>query len=163
MLKPPIYLVVKTVEYFWVPAREQEYGNILVQVPKETTRIQTCFRHTDPEVKPDIDVPQHLVNVFYEDWMHDWNWRDGVLAYGSRVSDGGVWIRCEYESPRFTVAHWHEGEALYPRPYKTLAAAKAQVSRHARSYRVFGYRAIDNLTGEAWKCNYKTMALEKVS
>ncbi len=137
-----------TVDYYWVPNRVEQYTVPRVAIRTEPKRVQTCYFHTDHEVKPDIPNPQHRVNVFYEDHVHDWNWKNGELHYASRVMDGGVWIRCEFEAPRYQVyTAGVPGHAYY---FKTLAAAKADVTRRGRKYRSFGLRASDRMTDEVW-------------
>lgn len=41
-------------------------------------------------------VPRHNVNAFVEDEMHDWNIRNEVFRYASRVSEGSVWLLLEF-------------------------------------------------------------------
>ena len=41
-------------------------------------------------------VPQHHVNAFLEDYVHDWNWHSGKFVYFSRVARDRVWILVEY-------------------------------------------------------------------
>lgn len=69
----------------------------------EPTRVWTLVTHTDPAKPPALPfVPQHNVNAFFEDYVHDWNMSiDGKsLRYGSRVTEGGCWLLLEYLPPR---------------------------------------------------------------
>ena len=54
----------------------------------------------DPETVPAIsndDELFHNRDVFYEDHIHDWMWKNGKLHYYSRVSPGGGhWVLLEY-------------------------------------------------------------------
>lgn len=61
------------------------------------TRIWTAFRNVDPGVPPQLPfAPHHGVNAFLEDKVHDWQWRNGVLHYYSRVADRPVWLLIEF-------------------------------------------------------------------
>lgn len=80
---------------YWVPESRR------VELPgKErtaaNTRIWTLYMHSDSNVTPELPyTPQHHVNAFLEDYVHDWNHQNGTLRYGSRASEGKVWILVE--------------------------------------------------------------------
>lgn len=62
-------------------------------------RLWTLYQCTDPQVHPVLPfVPQHNVNAFLEDHMHDWILHRGKLKYFSRVvgPGEGVWLLLEY-------------------------------------------------------------------
>jgi hypothetical protein len=52
----------------------------------------------DPERPPALPiVPQHLMNAFLEERMHDWTWANSELRYFSRVAEHSVWILVEFD------------------------------------------------------------------
>lgn len=120
-----------------------------MSIPTEPTRIQTCYLHRDPTVKPDIQDPHHHVNVFYEDRIHDWTWIRGELKYSSRAMEGGCWIRCEFEVSRYQVKTEGFPDSGYS--FKSFGAAKAEVTRQARKSHVLSLRAYDMTTGEVFR------------
>lgn len=67
-----------------------------IPVDEKPKRLWTLF--ASPEAQPTLPiVPIHHHNAFLEDYLHDWNWRNGELRYGSRVTSGRVWLLLEYE------------------------------------------------------------------
>lgn len=59
-------------------------------------RIWTLIQRGE-ETTPVLPIkPQHNVNAFLEDPMHDWVVRNGELHYASRVAGGPVWILLEF-------------------------------------------------------------------
>ncbi|MFA5186542.1 MAG: hypothetical protein WC551_08720 [Patescibacteria group bacterium] len=65
-------------------------------VERKPDRVWTLY--CNPAAPPNLPFePQHNVNAFYEDYMHDWNWRAGQFRYYSRVADRPVWVLLEYE------------------------------------------------------------------
>ena len=72
-----------------------------ISVPKKPDRVWTLFRPPEgwPEEGPRLPiVPVHHHNAFLEDYVHDWNWRDGIMRYYSRVTIGRVWLLLEYKT-----------------------------------------------------------------
>jgi hypothetical protein len=66
----------------------------------EPNRVWTAVYNHDENKPPDLPcTPVHGYGWFAEDYMHDWNWRKGMLDYSSRVSDGPVWVLLEYTAP----------------------------------------------------------------
>jgi len=66
-----------------------------VPVGGKPKRVWTLFH--EGEQPPELPVvPQHNVNAFLEDHIHDWDWRGGTLRYYSRVAKDSVWILCEF-------------------------------------------------------------------
>lgn len=61
--------------------------------------VWTLFRDTDENAPPALPIlPQHKVNAFMEDRVHDWTTtRDGLFKYFSRVTDEPVWVLLEYD------------------------------------------------------------------
>jgi hypothetical protein len=101
-------------EFFWVPESRR------VEIPTEPKVVQTVLPHRqhdsetgalirvvnsrDPDVVPVLrilatgETYMHNYEVFYEDHIHDWHWKDGVLRYFSRaIHEGKVWIRVEFK------------------------------------------------------------------
>lgn len=79
----------------WVPeSRLVEFPG-----PERTganTRVWTLYTHENPDVRPELPyTPVHHTNAFLEDYVHDWTHRGGFLRYGSRASEGKVWILVE--------------------------------------------------------------------
>jgi hypothetical protein len=73
----------------WVPACR--YVD-LERVLPPWTRIWTLYSKETPVLPI---VPVHFDNAFLEDKIHDWDQRGTILVYGSRVSNGEVWILIE--------------------------------------------------------------------
>lgn len=73
--------------------------SIHVRVPGKPSRVWTLFRDTDENAPPTLPIkPQHRVNAFLEDRVHDWTTtRDGLFKYFSRVTDEPVWVLLEYD------------------------------------------------------------------
>lgn len=73
-----------------------------VSVAEEPDRCWTLYRHTDESAPPTLPfIPQHRINAFSEDYMHDWNWyprNGGTFDYSSRVAEGPVWVLLEYKT-----------------------------------------------------------------
>lgn len=70
-----------------------------VLLASKPSRLYTIIGAQDEAVKPGLPIsPVHLSNVFCEDIVHDWNWRDGVLRYFSRVMDRGTWVLVEFDA-----------------------------------------------------------------
>lgn len=68
-----------------------------LSVADEPKRIWTLFQHVEKSEPPTLPfVPQHNLNAFLEDKTHDWNWKNGVLRYYSRVAGSPVWLLLEY-------------------------------------------------------------------
>ncbi len=60
-------------------------------------RIWTLLRETSKAKPPSLPiVPEHGVNAFMEDEIHDWRWQGGKLRFYSRVADRSVWLLLEY-------------------------------------------------------------------
>lgn len=108
------------IEYFWVPESR------VVEMSEEPSSIQTVLPHPiwdpktgqkigfvdpkDPLVRPSVFAdgdpehrrPNHNVDVFYEDHVHDWTWvppkksASGHVRYYSRAVEHSIWIRCEF-------------------------------------------------------------------
>jgi hypothetical protein len=69
-----------------------------VRVARRPDRVWTLFRDEDPLKPPALPFhPLHRVNAFAEDYVHDWDWRNGVFDFYSRVADRPVWVLLEYE------------------------------------------------------------------
>jgi hypothetical protein len=83
----------------WVP----ESRRVALEGPSRTaanTRIWTLYHYESPDRPPELPyVPVHHSNAFLEDYVHDWNHEKGVLRYGSRASEGRVWILVEDLKP----------------------------------------------------------------
>lgn len=61
------------------------------------TRIWTLVREQDRRRPPALPIaPEHGVNAFMEDEIHDWSWKAGKLRFFSRVADRSVWLLLEY-------------------------------------------------------------------
>lgn len=78
----------------------EEYGGMVprakpIKLAEKPDRVWTLARQFVPPPLP-IE-PMHGLNAFSEDCGHDWNWRDGVLRYFSRVADRPVWLLLEYD------------------------------------------------------------------
>ena len=68
-----------------------------VKMKFEPKRVWTLF-HDIGGVAPSLPiVPRHHGNAFLEDRIHDWNWKNGLFRYGSRVASGKVWLLLEFE------------------------------------------------------------------
>jgi len=83
------------IEYYWVPE------NRLISIDTKPLKVWTVLPShggLDKNVIPDIETPLHNVNVFIEDYMHDWLWSNGKLKYSSRIIESGVWIRVELKT-----------------------------------------------------------------
>jgi hypothetical protein len=95
-------------EYLWVTGRS-------TPLSREPLRLQTVLPEAggiDQTKTPNVPNPKHNVSVFYEGRIHDWDWKDGVLTYYTRILNlqdfqtalngdefvGGVWLRIEYAS-----------------------------------------------------------------
>ena len=64
------------------------------EMPK---RVWTLFGWNDPKQPPALPFePEHLRNAFIEDRGHDWEIRNGVFAYMSRVVENNVWLLLEF-------------------------------------------------------------------
>lgn len=83
-------------EVYWVPKDRR------VPIPGDRPyRVWTLFLETDPDKRPEIPAQViHRHNGFLEDYIHDWNWRDGCLIYGSRAIESEVWILLQYAAPK---------------------------------------------------------------
>jgi hypothetical protein len=61
-------------------------------------RVWTLYHFSDPSIPPGLPYqPQHNVNAFMEDYVHDWVMTPGVFHYKSRVCEGGVWVLLELD------------------------------------------------------------------
>lgn len=59
--------------------------------------IWTLLRGTDKAKPPSLPItPEHGVNAFMEDEIHDWRWQGGKLRFYSRVVGRSVWLLLEY-------------------------------------------------------------------
>ncbi len=68
-----------------------------VPLAEKPTKVWTLFKELDEIAPPKLPIfPTHRQNAFAEDYVHDWNWRNGMLDFSSRVADGPVWVLCEY-------------------------------------------------------------------
>lgn len=86
-------------EFFFYP-HKLEMGSSPKPVPmeREPDRVWTLFLVREEGDLPELPMkPQHRVNAFLEDKIHDWNWRNGKFRYVSRVSDGEQWLLLEYK------------------------------------------------------------------
>lgn len=73
---------------------------IPVAVPwreNQVARVWTLYHHTDQSAPPSLPYqPQHRVNAFMEDYVHDWNIdHQGKFRYAGRVTDEPVWVLVE--------------------------------------------------------------------
>ena len=69
-----------------------------VAVEEKPSRVWTLYEETDPDREPELPIrPVHLRGAFLEDYVHDWNWKDGQMRYYTRVMPGRVWLLLEYE------------------------------------------------------------------
>ncbi len=106
------------VRYFWVPEYKEGRSDFRLPLPASPLRVQTVLSHrrydtqtgelissvdaNDPGLKPSLPADQggmevsHNFDVFLEDRVHDWQYRNGHLRYYSRINKGGCWIRCEF-------------------------------------------------------------------
>lgn len=73
--------------------------SVPVKIEGKPKRVWTMFRDTDENAPPRLPItPQHRVNAFMEDYIHDWNMTsDGRFKYFSRVTDEPVWVLLEYD------------------------------------------------------------------
>jgi len=73
--------------------------SIPVAVRGVPRRVWTLFRERDENAPPALPItPEHLVNAFLEDRIHDWRMTgSGYLKYYSRVTDDPVWVLLEYD------------------------------------------------------------------
>lgn len=106
-MKKQIGTKIKTTmqKLLWIPLGE-DAGNGVVKVPPvqythlRPSRVWTLYQYTDQSVRPELPyMPVHHQNAFLEDAGHDWNIRMGNFYYGSRVTDGGVWVLLEFDQP----------------------------------------------------------------
>lgn len=69
------------------------------EVEGKPSRVWTLFRDTDENAPPRLPIaPQHRVNAFKEDHVHDWViTNSGHFKYFSRVTDEPVWVLLEYD------------------------------------------------------------------
>jgi len=61
-------------------------------------RVWTLYTHVEKDKKPELPYqPQHHVNAFLEDRMHDWDFNEktGELRYFTRAVDCSVWLLIE--------------------------------------------------------------------
>jgi hypothetical protein len=69
-----------------------------IDVAEKPSKVWTLYHFRDLEVVPALPyMPVHHKNAFVEDYVHDWNWRDGKFRYFSRILDGRVWLLLEHE------------------------------------------------------------------
>ena len=60
-------------------------------------RLWTLYEELYSNVRPILPYqPIHHFNAFIEDYVHDWDIRNGFLYYYSRVSGGGTWALLEF-------------------------------------------------------------------
>jgi hypothetical protein len=86
-------------EVLWVPENRQV--SVEGELNGRTVRIWSLYNHTDPNQKPDLPyTPVHHGNAFLEDYIHDWNHRQGILRYYSRAIFSNLWILVEFKTPR---------------------------------------------------------------
>ena len=72
-----------------------------VDCPRRPDQVWTLPREQRQDRPPDPAlVPQHRVNAFLEDPMHDWLWKSGKLHYYSRMMDSPVWVLLVYGRER---------------------------------------------------------------
>ena len=64
-----------------------------IALSKQPSRVWTLFPDTTHEVPMHV---KHRENAFLESRLHDWDYRDGVLYYYSRVADGEVYLLLEF-------------------------------------------------------------------
>jgi hypothetical protein len=85
----------------WLPplGGECEFGQRSIAVAKKPSTVWTLYTQRGEADRPAIPFkPQHNVNAFLEDYVHDWEWANGKLRYYSRVvgAQDGVWLLLEY-------------------------------------------------------------------
>lgn len=91
----------KKQELLWIP-KGKDVGAFALkcEVPytgERPSRVWTLIGPTQESERPSLPiVPRHNVNAFVEDEIHDWNIRNGVFRYASRVSEGSVWLLLEF-------------------------------------------------------------------
>jgi len=89
----------------WIPiGKPVEWNDELVKVDpvpykgKKPTRLWTLFEELYSNKRPNLPFkPVHHQNAFIEDYIHDYDIKDGFLRYYSRVSSGGNWVLLEFE------------------------------------------------------------------
>ena len=87
-------------EFFYYPHKlEMGSSPPFVPMDRKPKRVWTLIGNFETEEDlPKLPmVPQHMVNAFMEDYIHDWMWRKGHFRYGSRVSGGEQWLLLEFE------------------------------------------------------------------
>lgn len=83
----------------WEPNKELPSGGRfkVADVAVKPKHVWTLLRETDRKKAPALPIrPQHHVNAFLEDEIHDWQWRGGKLRYFSRIADRSIWLLLEY-------------------------------------------------------------------
>ncbi len=71
---------------------------------EEIKRVWTLYHYTDAAKPPVLPfLPVHHHNAFLEDYVHDWNIRNGMFRYGSRVTTKPVWVLLELVNPALDV------------------------------------------------------------
>jgi hypothetical protein len=69
-----------------------------VPLDRKPKRVWTLYQAHGEDDLPELPMrPQHGFNAFLEDFVHDWNWRNGMFRYYSRVSQGEQWLLLEFE------------------------------------------------------------------
>lgn len=91
----------KTQKLIWMPkGRDVGAFALKCDIPydgEEPKRVWTLFKNDDEFNPPSLPFePKHNFNAFLEDKMHDWNIHGKKFHYGSRVSEGGVWLLFEF-------------------------------------------------------------------
>jgi hypothetical protein len=78
---------------------DRENATRVIDFGQKPTHMWTLYPHMDESQPPTLPYqPQHNVNAFLEDRVHDWDWSGGRLRYYSRVVNAqeGVWLLLEW-------------------------------------------------------------------
>ena len=87
--------------FLWLPplGGDREHATRVIPFGQRPGRLWTLYPHMDEQEPPTAPyIPQHNVNAFLEDRIHDWDWSGGKLRYYSRVigAQEGVWLLLEW-------------------------------------------------------------------